>query len=315
MSSRQRDQRDQHDQDSQPATAAATVLEQPQQAIKKLLHWNDLPHWQRDNHHIHTGYRPASSSFLISFESLTYLHNETVNIYSHLVPALIAIPAAISLHNALAPRYETATDSDVLAFACFFAGAVFCLGMSATYHTISNHSPKVARIGNAFDYIGIVGLIVGSFVPSIYYGFYCLPHLQHRYWTMISTIGLGCITVSVFPQFRTPAWRPFRAAMFVGMGLSAIFPVLHGLKIFGVELMTQQIGLRWLLLQGGLYILGAGLYAARVPERLWPGEFDILGHSHQLFHFLVVCAAAAHLMGLLRAFDYRHSGAGGCPEH
>lgn len=297
---------------SQPAAVAATILEHPQAITKKLLHWDDLPHWQRDNHNIHTGYRPASFSFLLSFQSLTYLHNETVNIYSHLLPALVAIPAAILLHRALKPRYETATEADILAFGCFFAGAALCLGMSATYHTISNHSPLVARIGNALDYIGIVGLIVGSFIPSIYYGFYCMPDLQRSYWTMICTIGLGCVTVSVLPQFRTPKWRPFRAAMFVAMGLSAIFPVLHGLQIYGPGLMTRQIGLGWMLLQGGLYILGAGIYAARVPERLRPGRFDIVGHSHQIFHVLVVCAAIAHLTGLLRAFDYRHSIAEGC---
>jgi adiponectin receptor len=287
---------------------ANSALDVPPKVMKKLLHWDDLPHWQRDNHHIHTGYRPASSSFLVSFQSLSYLHNESVNIYTHLLPGLAAIPAGYQLHRVLAPRYQTADDSDIAAFACFFAGAAFCLGMSATYHTISNHSPRVARIGNALDYIGIVGLIVGSFVPSVFYGFYCVPTLQHRYWTMICTIGLGCVCVSVIPQFRTPRWRPFRAAMFVGMGLSAVFPVLHGVALFGVDRMRQQIGLGWLLLQGFLYILGASIYAARVPERLQPGQFDLFGHSHQIFHVLVVCAAVAHLTGLLKAFDYRHSG-------
>ncbi|KAJ5918912.1 hypothetical protein N7454_010056 [Penicillium verhagenii] len=285
-----------------------SVLEVPPKMLKKLLHWDELPHWQRDNHHIHTGYRPASSSFWASFQSLGYFHNETVNIYSHLLPAILAAPAAYLLYNALEPRYQTAADSDIAAFACFFAGAAFCLGMSATYHTISNHSPVVARIGNAFDYIGIVGLIVGSFVPSVFYGFYCVPELQHRYWTMICTIGLGCVCVSIVPRFRTPRWRPFRAAMFVGMGLSAAFPVLHGLALFGFDRMRQQIGLSWLLLQGFLYILGAAIYAARVPERLQPGKFDLVGSSHQIFHVLVVCAAVAHLTGLLKAFDYRHSG-------
>lgn len=294
--------------DSQPA-GIATVGEEAQNLVKRLLHWDDLPHWQRDNHHIHTGYRPASSSLLGSFQSLGYVHNETVNIYTHLLPALIAAPAAYWLYHLLSPRYQAAADSDIVAFACFFAGAAFCLGMSATYHTISNHSPVVARIGNALDYIGIVGLIVGSFVPSVFYGFYCVPDLQHRYWTMICTIGLGCVIVSASPRFRTPRWRPFRAAMFVGMGLSAAFPVLHGISLFGYDLMRQQIGLNWLLLQGFLYILGAGIYAARVPERLMPGKFDILGSSHQIFHVLVVCAAVAHLTGLLKAFDYRHSGA------
>ncbi|EAW09635.1 hemolysin III family protein [Aspergillus clavatus NRRL 1] len=299
---------------SQPAAIAAAVMEQPPQVVKKLLHWDDLPHWQRDNHHIHTGYRPASFSFLMSFHSLTYLHNETVNIYSHLLPSILSIPAALLLYRELAPRYETATRDDIIAFGCFFTGAAFCLGMSAIYHTISNHSPTVARIGNAFDYVGIVGLIVGSFVPSVYYGFYCVPGLQQLYWMMICTIGLGCAAVSVLPQFRTPRWRPFRAAMFVGMGLSAVFPVIHGLRLYGMEQMTRQIGLGWLLLQGFLYILGATIYAARVPERLRPGKFDILGSSHQIFHVLVVCAAVAHLTGLLRAFDHRRSGiAVSCP--
>jgi predicted membrane channel-forming protein YqfA (hemolysin III family) len=49
--------------------------------------------------------------------------------------------------------------------------------------------------------------------------------------------------------------------MFVAMGLSAIFPVLHGLELYGIDEMQDRIGLTWLVLQGFLYILGAGLYA------------------------------------------------------
>ena len=49
--------------------------------------------------------------------------------------------------------------------------------------------------------------------------------------------------------------------MFVALGLSAVVPVLHGLKIYGVAQMNQQIGLLWLVGQGVLYILGAGIYA------------------------------------------------------
>lgn len=49
--------------------------------------------------------------------------------------------------------------------------------------------------------------------------------------------------------------------MFVSMGLSAFFPVLHGLRLYGASQMRKQIGLSWLVLQGVLYILGAGIYA------------------------------------------------------
>jgi adiponectin receptor len=109
--------------------------------------------------------------------------------------------------------------------------------------------------------------------------------------------------------------------MFVGMGLSAIFPVLDGLVLYGFGQMRKQIGLLWLVLQGALYILGASLYAvssgpdsviklidfqARWPERWRPGKHDLLGSSHQIFHVLIVLAALSHLVGLLKAFDYRH---------
>lgn len=45
----------------------------------------------------------------------------------------------------------------------------------------------------------------------------------------------------------------------------------------------------------------------RVPEKYSPGNFDIWGSSHQIFHVLVLMAAATHFVGLLKAFDYEHS--------
>lgn len=95
--------------------------------------------------------------------------------------------------------------------------------------------------------------------------------------------------------------------MFVALGLSAVVPVLHGLQLYGIAQMQKQIGLTWVVLQGALYIIGASTYAARVPEKWHPGRYDVIGSSHQIFHLFVVAAAASHLVGLLKAFDYRHS--------
>lgn len=50
------------------------------------------------------------------------------------------------------------------------------------------------------------------------------------------------------------------------MGLSALFPVFHGLELYGFEEMRDKMGLSWLVLQGFLYILGAGLYAVSMPS-------------------------------------------------
>lgn len=150
-----------------------------------LSQWDDLPPWQRDNQFILSGYRPASGSFKKSFASVTSIHNESVNIYSHLIPAVIFALSSVILYNALEPRYSSSSLADIMAFSCFFSGVILCLSTSAIFHIIQNHSAHVASIGNKLDYVGIVFLIVGSFVPSIFYGFYCYPNLQKFYLIMV----------------------------------------------------------------------------------------------------------------------------------
>ncbi|KAK1994455.1 HlyIII-domain-containing protein [Colletotrichum falcatum] len=279
-----------------------------------LVMWDDLPAWRRDNAFILTGYRRDSNSYLGSLRSLAYLHNESVNIWSHLLGAAAFLVAAAVLRSAAAPRYATAAPADVLVFACFFAGAVACLGMSATYHALSNHSPEVAKWGNKLDYSGIVFLIVGSYVPALYYGFYCHPDLMRFYLSTICLLGLGCGAVSWIEFFRAPEWRTFRACMFVALGASGVVPVLHGAAVYGLAEMEARMSLSWVVLHGAMYILGAFVYALRWPERSRPRTFDIWGSSHQIFHFFVVAAAATHLYGMARAFDHHHSAGGSvCP--
>lgn len=77
----------------------------------------------------------------------------------------------------------------------------------------------------------------------------------------ITSLSLLCAAISATPQFRHPTWRPFRARMFISLGLSALFPVVHGVMKFGIRQMNKQIGLFWVVLQGSLYIVGACIYA------------------------------------------------------
>ncbi|RPA73942.1 HlyIII-domain-containing protein [Ascobolus immersus RN42] len=268
--------------------------------------WDQLPSWQQDNHFILTGYRPPSLSFRRSFSSLLHLHNETINIYTHLLGSLIALLLTYTLYTSLHPRYDLATPADKTVFTFFFAGCFVCLGLSAFYHTVCNHSPEVCKFGNKLDYIGIVFMIAGSYVPSVFYGFKCHPHLRLVYWGITFLGGLACCIATFDPHFRTPRMRPWRAAMYVLYGANGLIAVSHGVVLMGWREIEDRIQVVWMLGQGGLYVLGAVIYACRVPERWAPGRFDIVGSSHQVFHCLVLAAAATHLGGVLRAFDYAH---------
>lgn len=49
---------------------------------------------------------------------------------------------------------------------------------------------------------------------------------------------------------------------------------------------------------------GAALYAARIPERWFPGTFDLVGQSHNWMHVLVFTGAVVRLIGLLDVAEH-----------
>lgn len=69
--------------------------------------------------------------------------------------------------------------------------------------------------------------------------------------------------------------------MFLGLGLSGIIPTMHFTIAEGFVKATTVGQMGWFILMGAMYITGAGLYAARIPERYFPGKCDIwVRHSY-----------------------------------
>lgn len=273
--------------------------------VRKLYTWEEIPEWQKDNEHIHTGYVRETSSVMECIRSLFYLHNETVNIYSHLIPA-IAFFSTIFFNKYVVPTYSTTTMIDYLIIDIFFLGAFSCLILSSTFHCLKSHSLRVAVFGNKLDYLGIVFLIVASMVSILYYGFHGNPWFFGIFSLITMTFGAACAVVSLKDTFRSREWRPYRAALFVIFGLSAVLPILAGLFKYGPTETWTSIQLKWVILEGVFYIFGAFLYGIRFPEKMSPGSFDLWGHSHQIFHILVVVAALCHLKALLGSYSLVH---------
>lgn len=286
--------------------------------IKESIHdalthiWDEIPDWQRDNCYIRRGYVRETKSFKKTFKALGFVHNETVNIYSHLVPAIITFLTGTCIYglgtylNIGLPQYPTTTWKDHGIFIFFMFGIVSCLGMSATFHCIKCHSEVVARKGNQLDYLGIVSLVVTSMFGIIYYGYEHGDYERWLYWGLTFSLGTTCACVSLMKKFHTSEWRPFRALMFVLFGLSGGFPVLHAAFRFGYGQTVLRIQLPYVLAEAVAYIGGAAIYAARVPEKWSPGTFDIIGSSHQIFHICVVLGVILHSIALLGTYHAYH---------
>ncbi|KAJ1989584.1 hypothetical protein H4R33_002003 [Dimargaris cristalligena] len=273
----------------------------------RLLHFEELPAWMQDNMYILTGYRPPLQSYKQCFRSLFYLHNETGNVYSHLLGALLFLGFGGLAAGFMVQHQSTVQWLDVMVMFIFIAGAVACLSLSTTFHLVSCHSHSVSRQWNKCDYLGIVFLIVGSFFPPIYYAFYCHPNWLIFYLTSTSALGGMTAYFSVSKRFEGGKYRWARTMLFIGMGLSGAVPLMHGLTIYGLEVALKSFSLAWILGMALFYIVGALIYAGRVPERWSPGRFDFWLHSHQIFHLFVVAAAILHYIGVVKAFSYHHT--------
>ncbi|KAF2252245.1 putative membrane protein [Trematosphaeria pertusa] len=273
---------------------------------RPLLTWDEIPAWYQDNEYILSGYRTVSSSYRKSIATVTQIHNETVNIHSHLIGSALFFTLPFILYESLRSRYESASTADIIVFSTFFFGVAICFLLSATFHIFNNHSEKTHVFGNQLDYLGIVILMWGSTMPCVYYGFYCTPSLQTTYYTLVSVLAVLCVYATLHPSFRLPKYRHYRTTMYSGLGLSFIIPIVHGVVKFGWETQVWRMSLDWMLLMTTFNLTGGALYAMRIPEKWYPNRFDIWGASHQIMHCLVICAGIAHLFGLLRSFDHVH---------
>lgn len=287
----------------------------------RLHYYHELDEWQKDNHYIKSGYVRGTNSYKATIKSLFFIHNETGNIYSHLLPSMVIL---ISLIYYL--QFHITVYEDLLKFwewcnfLQFGLAATFCLGMSSIFHCIKSHSHKVAKFGNLLDYFGIIILITCSLISIILFAFHDDLLREGIYSVIFLSLGSLCTFFTLDPKFSSPVYRPMRSTIFVLFGLSGILPVIDSLYYLGVETTNKRAGLNWLILEGFFYISGAALYAARVPERFThieedevsllnnpiSGMFDIWGHSHQIFHVFVVIAAFCHWRALLQCYHYMH---------
>lgn len=98
--------------------------------------------------------------------------------------------------------------------------------------------------------------------------------------------------------------------MYCFLGASLFAPVVHGSFKYGYAALSDMMGLSSFFGLALINFSGAALYAARVPERWFPGTFDFLGQSHNWMHVLVLTGALVRLSGLLEVCELWQGGVG-----
>lgn len=253
--------------------------------------------------HILTGYRPlvqSDQSLLVaSVTGLFTLHNETLNVWSHLLGVVWAFTRLHWL--AMLPPHavgHTAPEGMRTSVALFLLSAVFCLGISVAAHLFAPIMSREPSLGLwRFDSFGICLLIGGSYLPGLSFGFRCRPAWRQAYSLIVGALLLaGAITSVTAETGRPGLLERARVCILVASVAFGLLPLAH----FGALAPSDEISLFVppILHMFFWYLFGFGFYGSAIPEALRPGQWDLRGGSHLMWHLAVLAAVMSYEHGV-----------------
>jgi len=237
--------------------------------------------------YVNYGYRPASS-LLEAFTSLFRVHNETMNIWSHLIGFVCAFVAVVNFLVELY-NYDKETYSvERLLIGSYIICASICLLSSTIFHWFQCVSPTASDHLLRIDLTGIALLIGSSYFPGTFLGFYCTPTLQTIYLgqsVLVLVLGLIASWTDL-----TLCGVPLRTITMASLAVVGVIPCIHWLAITP-KFYADQVGAGfwWLFFWYGL---GFTFYGSAVPEKYFSNRFwaVMIVPSHTLWHCCVCFA-------------------------
>lgn len=266
------------------------------------LYWFDeAPAVLQFNRFVRSGYR-AGLKPCDCLRSILEYHNETGNIFSHLIPVTILVVAVITGALPAWSAYPAAFYGNVVPI-------VLCLCGSVMYHTfMANHPNYKAWI--ILDVCGIFALFLCGVHVVLWWGLRCFPLTRAVYTAAYYTLAAAAVFAAT--RAKNVLWRavPMLALCLLRLGITIVRWVLKA----GSPTATCYFALMELF-----SFLGGVINVCRIPER-WmkprssrtPGVFDVWFNSHMVMHLLVVLAMALLHQGCTEEY-YHYVKSPGCP--
>lgn len=236
---------------------------------------------------IYYGYRDNYQPFSYYTSSVFWLHNETLNVWTHLV----AVAIMVRMSWLLCSNLDILNDQYAQIFVVYCFGCCTYTLASALAHLYQSKDELTHHTCFYMDYLGVS--VYGNATALACYHFASQPQF-FQFWhgwfmptnCLLSILMCFCCGYAKYRYKRPyPKTRKYWQIISSGLGYAqTISPVYHTLiyQLFTEPVLGQDFYLH--LLQSALFIPGSLFFAIPYPQKLRPGFFDLVGHSHQLFH-------------------------------
>jgi len=234
------------------------------------------------------GYRANENfTFCKCSKTLFMVHNETANIWSHLLPGFYFCVELILCATKQSVYREMQHWESRVGSALGSLSIMFCMFASTSYHLYMPMSSDWNNRLLKLELIGIGIMIFGLTLIAIYLSFHNWP--QERLYTICGMAGL-CLfhfVLQMTPCYTNPFYDKHRVVLYCG-----ILALCFGLALYGRFYIATEIEISdffpKLLLSYLWLTLGFIFYATSFPERFYrPKWVQLAIPSHFWWHVFV----------------------------
>lgn len=255
-----------------------------QTKICRALRWDEVPCQFREQY-IMTGYRQPYTSAYQCIKSAFMARNETMNFWTHFVPFLLFLIRFCVLFT------RETFDPYTYPLLSFAIGICGFLLMSSGAHLFNSMSPRRRHVCFFCDYSAISVYSVGAGMAFYSYGRPVHDGNDGLRFFSPSIYLSGSILVSFISTYFCCAsrhrWAKMKYVIRTGCFVLAFFfncsPYLYRVAVDGIDTI-DPLAWSYFKRHSVFYLIAALANTSRMPERLMPGVFDIIGHSHNFLH-------------------------------
>jgi len=205
----------------------------------------------------------------------------------HLRPRLRGVFHQYAFFAALAAGVGIVIAADTararLAMAVYGVALATMFGVSAVYHRVVWRTPETRQRMRRLDHSAIPFLIAGTYTP-----FALLAFHGGLATAVLVVVWAGAAVSLLLNLFWVDAPKWVTAVVFIALGWVGIATVPQLVDLGAAPALLVLLG-------GVFYTAGAAMYAARRPNPV-----PLVFGYHEIFHLLVIAAAAAHFVAIAR---------------
>lgn len=277
--------------------------------MRRNLSKDDVPLLFQEPH-IEFGYRPLHQSWTYYLMSVFSLHNESMNVWTHLIASIFVGWKIYIFSKELDFIGDCYTWPLLAGMIC----GLLMYALSSFAHCCQSKSEFVHYVSFMIDYSGIGLYGLGS---VILHQMYCTEDDFYYFVSpfYVPVAGILAFLICFCCTFAKVKYkRPYPMARKVWQMTPVaveyvwlISPIIHRLISCYVYGLDCNESIKYHVRQIFFFVLSAVFFASNLPQKWHPGKFDYFMHSHSIFHIAIAISILTQIDGVMVDFQTRES--------